>query len=347
VGTFSMRADVIEAVDVLGEYPGEVLNRRWRIAARDCVHDVCQALEVRRQRGQNLYSRVRLKRVGPGRYAGRGVFYSALSCHNMIFVRGSRAPYRITLTITGTRTIHGVRFARRIHATYVNADRSDSTPCPLGPSHDAATYTGRDTSALPTPARASFTSEVHPATQTVMFADTSTATRAGGRIVRRRWSFGDRNSGIANGSTRRRPRHVYTQPGSYLVTLTVTNADGLRSTSTHTVLVPGPPTAMFTYTGSDTNVTFSDQSQPGRGASPIVFWEWNFGDPSTGSGNTSTSQNPSHMFSGPGTYTVTLMVTDENGRTQSTAEAVTITSPAAMRPVAPPTTTSVGRSPLG
>ncbi len=36
-------------------------------------------------------------------------------------------------------------------------------------------------------------------------------------------------------------------------------------------------------------------------------WSWNFGDPSSGATNTVTTQNASHTFSGPGTYTVVLI----------------------------------------
>jgi PKD repeat protein len=332
LGTFSMRAQVTTAVDVLGEYPGEVLARRWLIVESDCAGDVCHVLKLDRERGQGLHSRVLLRRVGPGRYAGRGVFYSALSCGGEVYAMGSRVPYDITLTIIRTTIVDGVRFARRIGATYVNRRRWDSTPCPLGPSHDAATYTGRDTSALPRPARASFTSEVRPTAQSVSFTDTSVASQSGGRIVTRLWSFGDPASGAANGSTRKRPLHVYAAPGSYLVTLAVTNANGLTSTSKQIVLVPGPPTAGFTYTVSGADVTFTDQSSPGFGGSPIVAWAWNFGDPASGAQDSATAANPVHAFSVPGNYTVTLTVTDGNGRTQTTTETVVIAPPAGPPP---------------
>lgn len=52
---------------------------------------------------------------------------------------------------------------------------------------------------------------------------------------------------------------------------------------------------------------FTDVSTAG-GASPIVSWEWTFGD-----GYSSTEQNPSHFYSTPGTYTVCLTVTALNG----------------------------------
>lgn len=38
-------------------------------------------------------------------------------------------------------------------------------------------------------------------------------------------------------------------------------------------------------------------------------WSWNFGDPASLSNNTSTSQNPAHLFTGTGTFFVTLIAT--------------------------------------
>jgi PKD repeat protein len=63
------------------------------------------------------------------------------------------------------------------------------------------------------------------------------------------------------------------------------------------------PTAAFTVDAA-TNCfgvfAFTDQSQD-----IPQSWAWNFGD-----GNTSTLQNPTHTYSQPGTYTVTLSVTN-------------------------------------
>lgn len=47
--------------------------------------------------------------------------------------------------------------------------------------------------------------------------------------------------------------------------------------------------------------SFTNQS------SNSIFWQWNFGDPASGSANTSTLQNPTHSFNSPGNYTVTLI----------------------------------------
>ena len=54
------------------------------------------------------------------------------------------------------------------------------------------------------------------------------------------------------------------------------------------------------------SVQFTDHSISWDGE--IIDWSWNFGD-----GNTSTDQNPAHIFNEPGEYTITLSVTDNNG----------------------------------
>lgn len=54
------------------------------------------------------------------------------------------------------------------------------------------------------------------------------------------------------------------------------------------------------------NTNFFDSSVITTGAS--LSWSWIFGDPTTGAANTSTLQNPSHAFSGDGTYNVCLAI---------------------------------------
>lgn len=83
---------------------------------------------------------------------------------------------------------------------------------------------------------------------------------------------------------------------------------------------PGPVSGksdMASFFCSDIQAYFSD-SLTGCSSQLVFFhdsstgavgnWNWNFGDPASGTSDTSTLQNPSHQFSGPGTYTVTLVV---------------------------------------
>jgi gliding motility-associated-like protein len=74
-----------------------------------------------------------------------------------------------------------------------------------------------------------------------------------------------------------------------------------------------PPTAQFTGSQDicvNTPGTFTNQSI--QGTSPIVSYTWDFGD-----GNSSTSTNPAHTYSAPGTYTVTLVAQAANGQADS------------------------------
>lgn len=79
-----------------------------------------------------------------------------------------------------------------------------------------------------------------------------------------------------------------------------------------------PPTA---YGYSDTNnvlpgmpIQFVDTSVGG-----VVAWGWNFSD-----GNQSNIQNPYHIYYAPGTYPVTLTVTDTNGCVDTAVIYITI-----------------------
>ena len=85
---------------------------------------------------------------------------------------------------------------------------------------------------------------------------------------------------------------------------------------------PATPVGAFATSPSSGNapltVAFTDQSTNGPTA-----WAWNFDDPGSGSQNTSTLRNPSHTFSSPGSYDVTL--TPSNGAGTGTPATHTIT----------------------
>ena len=138
----------------------------------------------------------------------------------------------------------------------------------------------------------------------VSFDDTSVAGTA--EITAWNWSFGDGGT-----SAEQNPSHTYAAPGGYDVALTVTTAEG-SSTETKAgfIVVTEAPTADFTATPTTglgpLEVAFSDSSTPGTSA--IVAWAWEFGD-----GATSAEQNPSHTYTVPGSYGVTLTVTTADG----------------------------------
>ena len=79
------------------------------------------------------------------------------------------------------------------------------------------------------------------------------------------------------------------------------------------------PTATFTESCVALTCDFSDRSYDSDGS--IVEWSWNFGD-----GGTSVAQHPSHPYLADSTYTVSLMVTDDDGNTDATFHDVTVSS---------------------
>jgi len=113
------------------------------------------------------------------------------------------------------------------------------------------------------------------------------------------WNFGDGSST----STDANPTHDYSSPGSYPVTLTVTDGHGCVTTITvPNYIFVGNITANFTGASTAcvfTPVTFTNTS------STHISSSWSFGD-----GGSSTADNGTHTYSAPGTYTVTLVVFD-------------------------------------
>jgi PKD domain len=313
-GTFVMHGRIVTAVRVHGEHPGQAVTRRWTFSGAGCGRGVCRQLRLRRQRSANHYDRLTLTRVGVGSYAGRARFTSALRCRGRRYPGGLVVPYQITVQVSQVVRIEGIAFAGQVAAAYTNLRRIDHTACPIGPSHDAAQYIGVATP-VPTPPAAAFTVAADPGADSATVTDTSARGAGGARILSRLWQFGDPASGVANTATTARASHIFSAPGVYQVTLTVTDANGLRATAAQTVTAPGPPTAAFTATevGATRTYTLSDASQPGIGASAIVAWGWNFGD-ARSSADTSSAENPQHSFSAPGTYEVCLVVTDADHR---------------------------------
>lgn len=70
-----------------------------------------------------------------------------------------------------------------------------------------------------------------------------------------------------------------------------------------------PPVVEFSYTISDLSVTFATT------ALRATSFSWDFGD-----GTTSTEENPVHVYTASGTYTVILTATNDGGSTTSKEE---------------------------
>jgi len=158
--------------------------------------------------------------------------------------------------------------------------------------------------------------------ETVRFQDLSVD--RDGAVVSWHWDFGD-----GNVSDLPSPEHVFEIDDDYMVTLTVNDADGGSDTVSRILAVGNePPVAYFTWNPTLVtilvDVQFQSMSTDPDGT--VVSWSWNFGDGRSGSGSTVR-----HKYSALGTYTVTLIVTDEDGATSSLARSLTVSN---SRPVA-------------
>ena len=146
------------------------------------------------------------------------------------------------------------------------------------------------------------------------FKDTSTDPDS--TIVAWSWLFGDGSS-----STEQHPPHVFAVDGTYTVSLKVTDSQGLSHTSSQPVSVEGlPPVASFTASCTYLSCSFTDTSTDED--STITGWEWTFGD-----GYSTIVKSPVHAFGAAGTYTVTLKVTDSQGKTGTASQSITVADP--------------------
>jgi PKD repeat protein len=178
---------------------------------------------------------------------------------------------------------------------------------------------------------AAFTFSPSPAVAgDTLFFNAATSTAAPGHaIVKYDWSWGDGLFAPNGGSL---PSHLYPLPGTFTVTLTVTDDTGQQNTASNpvTVLAPGAaggPTAAFTFLPSSpttvgTTVTF-DASTSTDSSGVISSWVWNFGD-QTVPGSGKVVAHPFLTASPAAGFTVTLTVTDSNAKTASTTRTIVV-----------------------
>ncbi|WP_317065036.1 PKD domain-containing protein [Methanoculleus caldifontis] len=130
-----------------------------------------------------------------------------------------------------------------------------------------------------------------------------------GNVTAWSWDFGDGQT-----SAEQNPTHTYVTAGTYTVSLNASNTYGFNVfTTTGAINILTAPVANFNYAPAEGNgpltVQFNDTS-----AGNVTAWLWDFGD-----GNTSTEASPSHVYTGAGTYTVTLNASNPYGFDVSTA----------------------------
>ncbi|MFI5419303.1 MAG: PKD domain-containing protein [Candidatus Lutacidiplasmatales archaeon] len=138
------------------------------------------------------------------------------------------------------------------------------------------------------------------------------------------WSFGD--GGTATGAN---ATYTYLIPGSYVVLMRALDQHGLTGATTHPLTVDYPlkvTLAVFPLNGT-APLSVACSSSVSSGNPPYSF-NWSFGD-----GGASTLPNPSHIFLSGGTFTVSLLVTDQAGlRVTRNASILVVSTPSTGTP---------------
>lgn len=152
----------------------------------------------------------------------------------------------------------------------------------------------------------------------VQFTDHST-----GNPTEWTWDFGNGQTLTGHTETAKNPSITYTKPGTYTVTLTVTNGVSTSTDSTKINVYVRPSVSFSLDPASGCyplNVQFTDNTIPGTGN--ITNWTWDFGDGS----QFGTVQNPSHTYNAAGTFDVKLTVKNSAGCEASSSAKKVVTN---------------------
>jgi PKD repeat protein len=148
------------------------------------------------------------------------------------------------------------------------------------------------------------------------FRFTNSSTIASGTLTSHVWSFGDGGTATTLNATK-----TYSSAGTYSVKLVSTSNDGCKDSTTQQVVVnPMPSTAYSINTAaqclSGNSFGFTNSSSISSGTLSHL---WTFGD-----GGTASTLNATKSYVAPGTYSVKLLSTSNNGCKDSTSQQVVV-----------------------
>jgi parallel beta-helix repeat protein len=158
-------------------------------------------------------------------------------------------------------------------------------------------------------------------------ADASASSDPDGDIASYSFDFGDGSPvvGPQGGST---SPHLYLQPGTYTVTVTVRDSGGRTAQATDQVTVSNdvPPEAALAVTPTSGRAPLdvvADASASTDSDGTIASYSFDFGDGSPLVGPQS-QKTASHTYTTAGTYTVTVTVRDDAGQPSQATRTVTV-----------------------
>ncbi|MBU2971440.1 PKD domain-containing protein [Pseudoalteromonas sp. C2R02] len=136
-----------------------------------------------------------------------------------------------------------------------------------------------------------------------------------GQIIDVKWDLGDGNTSNSLSLS-----HTYQTEGQYQISLTVTDNEGAQAGTAISINVTdldALPVADFSYSKSGLQVSFINTSTDDI---DITRANWAFGD-----GQTALTKDSQNTYSQPGSYDVTLTVSDSAGQQSSITKTITVT----------------------
>ena len=147
----------------------------------------------------------------------------------------------------------------------------------------------------------------------VRFVDASIPGGGEEEIAAWQWTFGDGQM-----STKQNPVHTYASEGPYTVILKVVETDGNCSRATKIIQADNSTEGYFSAqpTGSTLSVAFS---APAGGAPEYMSYQWDFGDDTTGTG-----QSVTHKYEDVGIYEVSVAIIEMEDTSGSEVEGTVV-----------------------
>ncbi|MFM0642426.1 PKD domain-containing protein [Paraburkholderia metrosideri] len=155
-----------------------------------------------------------------------------------------------------------------------------------------------------------------------------------GQNIQYAWDFGD--GATAQGAE---ATHTYAVSGTFAITFSVTDGSGQKARATSQVIIeavataPSAPQIMVAPGQALVGVAKGMQATSVDPNGEMLTYGWNFGDAAT-----ATGQNVTHTYASVGTFTVTVIATNQTGASATATAQLTVTSaPVPEGPPSPPT----------
>ncbi len=167
-----------------------------------------------------------------------------------------------------------------------------------------------------------------PIPERTVRADASTSTDTDyAPIASYRFDWGDGTAATTTTPPTAIAQHAYASPGTYVVTLTATDAAGLVSaadTAAVTVIPDEAPVARLSISQlvqPDHTVRADGSASTDLDLTPIASYRFTWGDGTAATTTTAPTAVAQHTYAAPGSYTVTLVCTDTGGKVSAPASA--------------------------